>query len=68
MRAKMSALSQQVTAMQQWSDAKAWQSQDINNTNIPKKKYRLGTVSKNTLLEGLNQFHSGILALCMKDS
>ena len=27
------------------------------NTNDPKKKYRLRTVSKNILLEGLNQFH-----------
>ena len=27
------------------------------NTNDPQKKYRLGTVSKNILLEGLNQFH-----------
>ena len=26
--------------------------------NDPQKKYRLGTVSKNTLLEGLNWFHS----------
>ena len=30
---------------------------DINNTNDPQKKYRLGTISKNVLLEGLNQFH-----------
>ena len=28
-----------------------------NNTNDPQKKYRLGTVSKNILLEGFNQFH-----------
>ena len=26
-------------------------------TNDKQKKYRLGTVSKNILLEGLNQFH-----------
>ena len=26
---------------------------DINNTNDPQKKYRLETVSKNILLEGL---------------
>ena len=32
------------------------QTQNINNTNDPQKKYRLGTVSKNILLEGLNQF------------
>ena len=25
--------------------------------NDQKKKYRIGTVSKNILLEGLNQFH-----------
>ena len=29
----------------------------MNNTNYPQKKYRLGTVSKNILLEGLNPFH-----------
>ena len=45
-----------------WTDAKAWQSQDINNTNDPQKKYHLGTVSKNILLEGLNQFHSANLS------
>ena len=27
------------------------------NTNDPQKKYRLGTVSKNILLEVLNRFH-----------
>ena len=37
--------------------------QDANNTNDPQKKYRLGTVSKNILLEGLNQFHGANLAL-----
>ena len=31
--------------------------QDINNTNDPQKKNRLGTVSKKILLEGLNRFH-----------
>ena len=31
---------------QQWTDAKAWQTQNINNTNDPQKKYRLGTVIK----------------------
>ena len=40
------ALSQQVTTRQQWPDAKAWQTQDINNTNDPQKNYRLGTVIK----------------------
>ena len=43
--------------MQQQTDAKPRQTQDINNTNDPQKKYRLGTVSKNILLEGLNWFH-----------
>ena len=33
------------------------------NINDPQKKYRLGTVSKNILLEGLNQFHGANLAL-----
>ena len=36
---------------------------DINNTNDPQKKYRLGMVSKNILLEGLNRFHSANLTL-----
>ena len=49
--------------MQQWTDAKAWQTQDINNTNGPQKKYRLGTVSKNILLDGLNQFQDANLTL-----
>ena len=31
--------------------------------NDPQKKYRLGTVSKIILLEGLNQFHGANLAL-----
>ena len=43
--------------MQQWTVAKAWQTKDINTTNDPQKKYRLGMVSKNILLEGLNRFH-----------
>ena len=30
---------------------------NINNTNDPCKKYGLGMVSKNILLEGLNRFH-----------
>ena len=53
----------QVTTKQQWTDAKAWQTQDINITNDPQKKYRLGMVSKNILLEGLNRFHSSNLTL-----
>ena len=31
--------------------------------NDPQKKYRLGTVSKNYLLEGLNHFQGTILAI-----
>ena len=31
--------------------------------NDPQKKYRLGVVSKNIWLEGLNQFHSANLTL-----
>ena len=32
------------------------QKQDRNNINDPQKKHRLGMVSKNVLLEGLNRF------------
>ena len=52
-----------MTTWHQWTDAKACQTQDINNTNDPQKKYRLGRVSKNILLEGLNQFHGANLTL-----
>ena len=34
------------------------QKQERNNIKDPQKKHRLGTVSKNTLLEGINRFHS----------
>ena len=37
--------------------------QDINNTNDPQKKYRLRTVSKNILPEGLNRFDGASLIL-----
>ena len=33
------------------------------NTNDPQKKFRLGTVSKNILLAGLNWFHGANLTL-----
>ena len=36
--------------------------QDRNNINDPQKKRRLGTVSKNILLEGLNRFNSAPVA------
>ena len=35
----------------------------IENINDPQKKYRLGTVSINILLEGLNRFHGTSLTL-----
>ena len=35
------------------------------NTNNPQKKYRLGLVSKNISLEGLNRFHSANLTLIL---
>ena len=38
-------------------DARKHYKQDKNNINDPQKKHRLGTVSKNNLLEGLNRFH-----------
>ena len=56
-RANRSVLSQQVTTRQQWTDAKAWQTEDINKTNDPQKMYRLWTFLKNILLVDLNQFH-----------
>ena len=33
------------------------QTQNVTNTNDPRKKYCLGTVSKNILPEGLIRFH-----------
>ena len=56
-------ISQQVTTRQQWTDAKAWKTQDKYNTNDPQKKYRLRTFSKNILLEGFNRFHDANLTL-----
>ena len=51
-RAKRSARSQQVTIRRE-----NIKTEGINYTNDPHKKLRLGTASKNILLEGLNQFH-----------
>ena len=48
---------------EQIRNTKAWQTQDINNTNDPQKKCCLGTVGKNILLEGLNRFHGANLTL-----
>ena len=39
------------------------QTQDINNTNDSQNKDRLGTVSKNIVLAGLNPFHGANLTL-----
>ena len=44
---------EQMTTKQHRTDAKAWQTQDISNTNDPQKKYRLGTVSKKNSTGGL---------------
>ena len=58
MRAKRSALSQQVTTMHQQTDVhENITKQDRNNINDQQKKHRLGTVSKNILLAGLNWFN-----------
>ena len=58
MRAKRSALSQQVTKRHQQTDVhESRTKQDRNNINDPQKKHRLGTVSKNMLLEDVNRSH-----------
>ena len=52
MRAKLSALSQQVTTRHQQTQTDVHESitkQDRNNINDPQKKHRLGTVSKKPL-------------------
>ena len=46
----------------QGSNEQTWK-HDKHKTNDPQKKYRLGTVCKNILLEGLNKFHGANLAL-----
>ena len=57
-RAKRSVLSQQVTTRHQQTDVhESTTKQDRNNIYDPQKKNRLGTVCKNILLEGLNQFN-----------
>ena len=45
---------------------KAWQKQYRNNINDPQKKHRLGTASKNILLEGLNRFHGAQTSLLVR--
>ena len=58
-REPRSALSQQVTIKHQQTYVhESKTKQDRNNINDPQKKHRLGTVSKNILLEGLNRFNS----------
>ena len=49
--------------VRQWTDAKAWETQDTQNTNDPQKKHRFWTVSKNILLKGLNRFQCANLTL-----
>ena len=62
---KRSALSQQVTTRQQWTDARAktWETQDTKDINDPQKKYCLRKMSRNIFLEGLNWFHGASLTL-----
>ena len=81
-RAKRSALSQQVTKRRQQTDMhESITKQDRNNINDPQKKHRLGTVSKNILLERLNRCNGASTSplvqmwikthrclVCMKDS
>ena len=55
MSVKRLALSQQVTTMHQQTELhESITKQDRNYINDPQKKHRLGTVSKNILLEGWN--------------
>ena len=62
-RARSSALPQQVTTRLQGIDKTVWQTWSTNDKNDPQKEYRLGTVSKNILLEGLNLFDGANLTL-----
>ena len=57
-RAKRPALSQQMTNRHQQTDVhESITKQDRNNINDPQKKHRIGTVSKNILLQGFNWFN-----------
>ena len=57
-RAKRSALSRHLTTRHQQTDVhESITKQDRNNINDPKKKHRLGSVSKSILLEDLNRFN-----------
>ena len=48
------------------TDAKAWHAQDINNTNDPQKKYRLGMLSKNTMIFKISKFNIGLKSLLLQ--
>ena len=51
-------LTQQVTTRHQQTDVhESITKQDRNNINDQQKKHRIGTVSKNLLLEGLNRLN-----------
>ena len=51
-------VSKQVTTKHQQTDVhESITKQERNNINGPQKKHRLGTVSKNILLDGLNLFN-----------
>ena len=52
-------LSQQVTTRQQWTNAKAWQKQDIHKRSTALER------SVKYLLEGLNRFHGANLTLSL---
>ena len=57
-KAKRSTHSQQVTTRHQQTDVyESITKQDRYNINDPQKKHRLGPVSKDILLEGLNRFN-----------
>ena len=64
-------LSQQVTTRHQQTDMhESITKHDRNTINDPQKKHHLGTVSKNILLESLNQFNgaptSPLVQMCIK--
>ena len=58
--------SQEVSSLQGTNNqtrSKALQTQNRKNINDPQKKYRIGTVSENILLKGLNRFQGAKLTL-----
>ena len=67
-RAKRSVISQQVTTRHQQTDVhESITEQDRNSINDPQKKHRLGTVSKNILLEGLNRLNGAPTSPLVQD-